>query len=85
MNWSCFVLKGNQVINGASHTLDREIVNYLKQKKAFVSMKSLAKITVPDSGLKATEPIVDAATEHAADFDEIIHRGNTMTEYTQMR
>lgn len=86
MNWSCFVLKGNQVINDASDTLDREIVNYLKQKKAFASLKSLTKIIVPDSWPKATEPSVDAATEHyAADLDEIIHRGNTMTEYIQMR
>lgn len=66
--------------------LDREIVNYLKQKKALASLKSLTKITVPDSWPKATEPSVDAATEHyAADLDEMIHRGNTMTEYIQMR
>ncbi|KAJ8139430.1 hypothetical protein OY671_007357 [Metschnikowia pulcherrima] len=80
LKWSRFLLEGNQVISDALEALEKEIVNYLKQKKTLVCLQNLSKITVHDIWSKATELSEDAVTEpYAAYLDEMIHRWNTMT------
>ncbi|KAM9906056.1 hypothetical protein OXX79_001775 [Metschnikowia pulcherrima] len=54
LKWSRFLLEGNQVIKDALDALDKDIVNYLKEKDALACLHNLSKITVHDVWSKAT-------------------------------